>query len=148
MHDPFAMRPFFGYNFGHYLAHWLSMSEHSQRLPKIFHINWFRKWASGGFLWPGFGENVRVLDWVLRRVEGEDCARRSAVGWLPAEGALRLDGLQQRPDMEQLFSLPGQFWRTEVEQVSRYLADQVGDDLPNQVADQLDALRQRVAQLD
>ena len=147
MNDPFAMRPFFGYNFGHYLAHWLSMSERSHTLPKIFHVNWFRKSSSGGFLWPGFGENVRVLDWVLRRVEGEPCARRSAVGWLPAEGALRLDGLTPRPDLEQLFSLPGPFWRREVEEVGSYFADQVGEDLPNQIANQLDALRRRVADL-
>lgn len=76
MHDPFAMRPFFGYNFGHYLSHWLSFEQNGDlKLPKIFHVNWFRKdKSSGDFLWPGFGENCRVLDWVCRRVDNEDVA--------------------------------------------------------------------------
>lgn len=148
MHDPFAMRPFFGYNFGHYLSHWLSMSQRSSHLPKIFHVNWFRKSASGGFLWPGFGENARVLDWVLRRVEGESCAQQSAIGYMPTPGSLRIDGLKESVDMQQLFSLPGEFWRKEVEDVARYFDEQVGDDLPNQISEELDALRKRVQSLE
>ena len=72
MHDPFAMRPFFGYNFGRYLEHWLSMDgRKGVRLPRIFHVNWFRRDEAGRFLWPGFGENARVLDWICRRLDGE-----------------------------------------------------------------------------
>lgn len=78
MHDPFAMRPFFGYNFGHYLSHWLKFERKDHlKLPKIFHVNWFRKDDNGQYLWPGFGENCRVLDWICRRVDHEDCARVS-----------------------------------------------------------------------
>jgi len=149
MHDPFAMRPFFGYNFGHYLAHWLSMSQRSTNLPKIFHVNWFRKaTGGGGFLWPGFGENSRVLDWVLRRVEGEPCAQESAVGLIPRPGDIDLSGLKEPVDMEELFSLPADFWRAEVEAVAHYFEQQVGDDLPNQITEELDALRHRVQALE
>ncbi|XP_037069517.1 phosphoenolpyruvate carboxykinase [GTP], mitochondrial-like [Pollicipes pollicipes] len=150
MNDPFAMRPFFGYNFGHYLEHWLSMSERSSpaHLPKIFHVNWFRKAAGGGFLWPGFGENSRVLDWVLRRVQGEPCAQESAVGYIPTPDALRLEGLAEKVDLEQLFSLPGDFWRREVEALETYFAEQVGADLPTAISEELDALRKRVEKLE
>lgn len=80
MHDPFAMRPFFGYNFGHYLQHWLSFNKKQHLdLPKIFHVNWFRKGEDGSYLWPGFGENCRVLDWICRRVDHEDCATVSDI---------------------------------------------------------------------
>ena len=75
MHDPFAMRPFFGYNFGHYLQHWLSFdNNYKLKLPKIFHVNWFRKAEDGQFLWPGFGENSRVLEWICRRINHENVA--------------------------------------------------------------------------
>lgn len=114
MHDPFAMRPFFGYNFGHYLEHWLSMEDRSSKLPKIFHVNWFRKGSDGKFLWPGFGENSRVLDWILRRIDNEDCAQDTPIGLLPSESALKLEGLKEKVNFEELFSLPREFWDEEV----------------------------------
>jgi len=85
LHDPFAMRPFFGYNFGHYLDHWLNFNKphkvnnpnNNNKLPKIYHVNWFRKSSDNKFLWPGFGENSRVLDWICRRIDGEDCAQKN-----------------------------------------------------------------------
>ncbi|XP_063218328.1 phosphoenolpyruvate carboxykinase [GTP], mitochondrial-like isoform X2 [Bacillus rossius redtenbacheri] len=148
MHDPFAMRPFFGYNFGQYLAHWCSMERRGgSKMPKIFHVNWFRKDSQGRFLWPGYGENCRVLDWVLRRVEGEDIALGSAVGLLPKPGSLRLDGLRETPDLQQLFSLPKSFWAQEVEDIGRYFEQQVGEDLPGEISEELQALRQRIAQM-
>ncbi|KAM8961212.1 phosphoenolpyruvate carboxykinase [GTP], mitochondrial [Pelodytes ibericus] len=144
MHDPFAMRPFFGYNFGQYLSHWLSLQHREGvSLPKIFHVNWFRKDSEGQFLWPGFGENARVLDWIFRRVEGEESARPSPIGYLPAEGALNLQGLGG-VDTEQLFSLPKGFWEKEVQDVGRYLTEQVTDDLPPQVMQELKGLQGRV----
>ena len=148
MHDPFAMRPFFGYNFGHYLSHWLSMAERpGAKLPKIFHVNWFRKSPTAGFLWPGFGENIRVLDWMFRRVSGEAGAMPSTVGYLPAAQSLNLEGMRDTVDLEQLFSLDQEFWQREVADVRKYFDTQVNDDLPNEVARQLDLLEHRVNQM-
>lgn len=145
MHDPFAMRPFFGYNFGRYIKHWLSFAEKpSLKLPRVYHVNWFRKNENGGgFLWPGFGENVRVLDWICRRVNGEDCAQESPIGNIPSEGSLNISGLND-VDMKQLFSVPKDFWTEEVEEIKKYFDEQVNDDLPQAVTDELNALRERV----
>lgn len=149
MHDPFAMRPFFGYNFGHYLQHWLSFKDKPDiHLPKIFHVNWFRKNDQGKFLWPGFGENIRVLDWVLRRVEGHpDSAVETPVGYVPAPGALNLEGLKEDIDLQQLFHLSKDFWSQEAEEIGRYFEEQVGEDLPKPIAAQLDALKTRISSL-
>ncbi|KAH8285557.1 hypothetical protein KR054_010882, partial [Drosophila jambulina] len=146
MHDPFAMRPFFGYNFGDYLAHWLSMEQRGQ-VPKIFHVNWFRKSAEGKFLWPGFGDNSRVLDWIFRRVEGEQCFEDSPIGRLPAKDSLNLSGMDGRIDLEQLFELPKDFWQQEVSAIERYFEEQVGHHLPSPVAEQLKELKARVADM-
>lgn len=121
MHDPFAMRPFFGYNFGKYLEHWLSMQERSSdNLPKIFHVNWFRKGSNGKFLWPGFGENSRVLDWVLRRIDNENCAKETAIGYIPTEGALNMNGLKEEVNYKELFDIPKAFWMEEVKKPARF----------------------------
>uniref|UniRef100_A0A6P8PZ64 Phosphoenolpyruvate carboxykinase [GTP], mitochondrial n=1 Tax=Geotrypetes seraphini TaxID=260995 RepID=A0A6P8PZ64_GEOSA len=147
MHDPFAMRPFFGYNFGNYLEHWLSMQDRrGVRLPKIFHVNWFRKDSSGNFLWPGFGENSRVLDWIFRRVDNEQSARETPIGYVPAEGALNLEGLG-KVDTQELFSLPKEFWEQEVKEVRAYLTEQVNDDLPKDMTHELEALERRVKKM-
>ena len=150
MHDPFAMRPFFGYNFGDYLAHWLSM-EHRKgttHLPKIFHVNWFRKDPqSGAFLWPGFGDNARVLEWIFKRCgrqTEDEAADRSMVGWLPKRDAIDLQDLGQTVDMDALFSLPKAFWEKETQELRAYFTQQVGADLPPQVEGELKALEQRV----
>lgn len=146
MHDPFAMRPFFGYNTGHYFSHWLSMEEREgAQLPKIFHVNWFRKNDEGKFIWPGFGENCRVLDWILQRIEDKpNTAVPSAVGYLPNPESLNLDGLDEPVDLEQAFSLPKPFWRDEVQELEQYFSDQLGNDFPNELSDQLEALKQRI----
>ncbi|KAL1780578.1 phosphoenolpyruvate carboxykinase [GTP], mitochondrial [Sigmodon hispidus] len=147
MHDPFAMRPFFGYNFGHYLQHWLSMEGHKgARLPRIFHVNWFRRDEAGRFLWPGFGENARVLDWICRRLEGEDSAQETPIGLVPKEGALDLNGLKAI-DTIQLFSIPKDFWEQEVRDIRRYLTEQVNQDLPKEVLAELEALEGRVRRM-
>lgn len=143
MHDPFAMRPFFGYNFGDYLQHWLSMENRSQNLPKIFHVNWFRKGDDGRFLWPGFGENSRVLDWILKRLDGEECAVETAIGFIPKEGALNLQGLQENVRWNELFGLSKEFWLEESRAIEKYFNEQVGQDLPAPVAQQLKDLKRR-----
>jgi len=146
MHDPFAMRPFFGYNFGHYLDHWLSFGQKpGLNLPKIFHVNWFRKGEDGSYLWPGFGENSRVLDWICRRVDHQDCAQVTPIGYVPKEGSLDLRGLTKPVDTHELFDLPQDFWFNECDEIAKYFVDQVGDDLPGEVAKQLFELRDRFA---
>ncbi len=144
MHDPFAMRPFFGYNFGDYCKHWLTMeSRPGAKLPKIFHVNWFRKNEQGKFMWPGFGENARVLDWVLRRVQGEECAQKSPIGYLPKDDAINTEGLD-KVDMRALNHLPRQFWEKECGEIKKYFKEQVGADLPDAVYEELAALEKRV----
>jgi len=147
MHDPFAMRPFFGYNAGDYLAHWLSMEKPGRRLPKIFHVNWFRRGQQGEFLWPGFGENCRVLEWVLKRCNGDDVAQPSPIGYIPKAGTINMDGLTDPVDWEQLFSMPKSFWEEEIANLEQYFSDQFGHDLPNAIGEQLNNLKQRVSQM-
>lgn len=149
MHDPFAMRPFFGYNFGHYLQHWLSMEQRTDKpLPQIFHVNWFRKDEKGRFIWPGFGENVRVLDWILQRVDGGDVAEESAVGLIPKPSSLNMKGLEnENVDMDELFRLPKDFWEQEVKDISKYFTEQVGEDLPNEIGEELKKLDKRIEKL-
>lgn len=148
MHDPFSMRPFFGYNFGNYLSHWLSLEKKEKaQMPKIFMVNWFRKSAKGGFLWPGFGENIRVLDWCLKRCDGDEkIAKKSPIGLIPTEGSLCLDGLDEEVDMEAIFSTPTKFWLDEVEELKCYFRDQVGDSLPSEIMNQLKALEMRFSE--
>lgn len=144
MHDPFAMRPFFGYNFGHYLDHWLSMQKRDVKLPKIFHVNWFRKDANGQFMWPGFGDNSRVLDWVMRRVESEDCAQETPIGLIPKFDSFNVDGLAQKVDMQALFEVPKDFWLREIQELRKYFSDQLTSDLPEAIATELSSLEKRL----
>ncbi|XP_026686279.1 phosphoenolpyruvate carboxykinase [GTP]-like isoform X2 [Diaphorina citri] len=148
MHDPFAMRPFFGYNFGDYLKHWLSMEQRTNaKLPKVFHVNWFRKGSQGEFLWPGFGENIRVLDWILRRVENnKEIAEASPIGYIPKPEALITTNLASDVDLEELFSFDKSFWEQEVQDLQRYFNEQLGADLPTAIQAEIDALKQRIKQ--
>ncbi len=146
MHDPFAMRPFFGYNAGDYMGHWLSMEKHKgYKLPKIYHVNWFRKNDQGKFIWPGYGENARVLEWIFRRLNGEDCADKTAIGYVPKLDALNVDGLKEKIDMKSLFHLPKDFWVQECKEIKKYFDEQLSTDLPEGIRAELDALSQRVA---
>uniref|UniRef100_A0A1Q3FSE7 Phosphoenolpyruvate carboxykinase [GTP] n=1 Tax=Culex tarsalis TaxID=7177 RepID=A0A1Q3FSE7_CULTA len=151
MNDPFAMRPFFGYNFGDYLRHWLSMEDRAAQvggsMPKVFHVNWFRKDGQGKFLWPGFGENSRVLDWIYRRIEGEQCFQDTPIGRIPAPGTINLEGLNRRVDEKTLFSIPKQFWLKEVEEVKQYYDNQLPRDLPQAIGKEWQELKSRVEEM-
>lgn len=145
MHDPFSMRPFFGYNFGDYLKHWLSFGKKTDlNLPKMFMVNWFRRTADGGFMWPGFGDNIRVLDWALRRCDGdEEAAVKSPIGYVPAEGTLNIQGIEDEVNLTELFSTPKKFWVDEISELRNYFSTQVGQSLPQEINDQLDELEKR-----
>ena len=135
--DPMAMKPFCGYSFADYFAHWLSFDKPGAKLPKIFHVNWFRKDADGRFLWPGFGDNMRVLEWILRRVDGEVAARDSVIGRLPSEGDLDLDGVQlDGQALAALFDVDVPAWRGEFDQIGAYL-DGLGSRVPSALRDEL-----------
>ncbi|XP_014811133.1 PREDICTED: phosphoenolpyruvate carboxykinase, cytosolic [GTP] [Calidris pugnax] len=147
MHDPFAMRPFFGYNFGKYLAHWLSMAHRpAAKLPRIFHVNWFRKNSQGKFLWPGYGENSRVLEWMFNRIDGKASAKPTAIGYIPTDTALNLKGLED-VNLNELFDISKEFWEKEVEEIKQYFEVQVNADLPYEIERELLALEMRIKQL-
>jgi len=113
--DPMAMLPFCGYNMADYFQHWLDMGKRIPHPPKIFHVNWFRKGADGKFLWPGFGENVRVLKWILERVEGHGQAEETPIGFVPTRSALTLDGLKLSPDtLRELFRVDADDWELDL----------------------------------
>ncbi len=142
--DPFAMLPFCGYNMGDYFAHWLSFADRTDRdkLPKVFFVNWFRKDDNGKFLWPGYGENSRVLKWIFERVEGKGEAALTPIGYLPAPGELDLSGLDiSETAMKELLTIDKEGWLNEVDGLSKYY-DQFGDRLPAELRKQLAALRE------
>ncbi|WP_231601660.1 phosphoenolpyruvate carboxykinase (GTP) [Salinibacterium sp. SWN167] len=145
--DPFAMMPFCGYNMADHWAHWLSVGQDlrgSGTVPRIFQVNWFRKGADGSFLWPGFGENSRVLEWILNRVDGTVAARESALGLMPREGDLNIDGLELADDtMEQLFAIDNDSWMAEAEATEEFFATFDGR-VPAAVSRQLEHLKTRL----
>src|SRR6195952_609545 len=144
--DPMAMLPFCGYNMADYFAHWLKLSEREDvQLPRIFHVNWFRKDAEGKFLWPGFGENSRVLEWVFRRCEDAADAVETPIGLLPTEGAINTEGLNVSPEaMRELLSVDTELVKAQLPQVKEHLA-KFGDRLPAELTAQLEALEQRLS---
>jgi phosphoenolpyruvate carboxykinase (GTP) len=143
--DPFAMLPFCGYNMAHYFAHWLEIGRREgAKLPKIFMVNWFRKDAEGNYLWPGFGENSRVLAWIFRRCDDDADAAETAIGLVPTEDAIDTEGLELPPGaMAQLLKVDPQEWRSQLPQVRQHFA-QFGDDLPDELREQLESLESRL----
>jgi phosphoenolpyruvate carboxykinase (GTP) len=144
--DPFAMLPFCGYNMGDYFAHWLSFARRTDRakLPKIFFVNWFRKGTDGRFLWPGYGENSRVLKWICERVDGTGQARDTAIGRLPSSGALDLSGLDlPAGNIEELLSVDTEGWKKGLVEIEASHA-RFGSHLPGELKLQLQRIRSRL----
>jgi phosphoenolpyruvate carboxykinase (GTP) len=143
--DPMAMLPFCGYNMADYFAHWLKVGKREgAELPRIFYVNWFRKDADGKFLWPGFGENSRVLEWVFRRCEGTADAVETPIGLLPAEGEINTEGLDISEEaMRDLLLVDEDLVRQQLPQLKEHLA-KFGDALPDELHEQLAALEQRL----
>ena len=134
--DPMAMKPFCGYNFADYFAHWLSFDKPGAKLPKIFHVNWFRKGDSGKFLWPGFGDDLRVLEWMIKRVDGEAGAVETPIGALPRQDEINLDGIPLSDEAsEKLFGFDRDGWRAEFEGIGSYL-DEYGPRMPQALKDE------------
>jgi phosphoenolpyruvate carboxykinase (GTP) len=145
--DPFAMLPFCGYNMADYFAHWLRIgaSADPAKLPKIFYVNWFRRDEDGRWLWPGYGENSRVLEWVFDRVLGRGEATETAIGFTPAPGAIDIDGTTvSKEDLDELLRVDHEEWRGEVPLLREHYAV-FGDRLPRELADTLDELDRRLA---
>ena len=144
--DPFAMLPFCGYNMADYFQHWLevgkSTAEH--KLPKLFWVNWFRRDTDGGFLWPGFGENSRILKFVLERVEGEGETVDTAIGNVPAPGAIDISRLDvDEATMSKLLAVDNESWQAEIALIRDHFA-RFGEKLPAELTTQLDSLERRL----
>lgn len=145
--DPFAMLPFCGYNMADYFGHWLKVGRglRFDRAPRIFQVNWFRRGADGRFLWPGFGDNSRVVDWIIRRIAGEVPAVDSPIGRLPRVEDLNLEGLDvPADDLEELFSVDPEAWKTEADLTEEFY-DTFGDRVPAALRTELASLRYRLA---
>ncbi|MGN6685942.1 MAG: phosphoenolpyruvate carboxykinase (GTP) [Actinomycetales bacterium] len=146
--DPFAMLPFIGYNAGDYFAHWIKVgkSHDSAKLPKIFYVNWFRKGDDGRWLWPGFGENSRVLKWVIERIEGTAAAVDTPIGRVPAPGSLDVDGLDlTEEDVAAALEVNPEEWQAELPQITEWF-EKIGDSVPTVLWTELDGLKARLGE--
>ena len=144
--DPMAMLPFIGYHAGDYINHWITMGKDNDesKLPKIYYVNWFRRDQDGGFLWPGFGENSRVLKWVIERLEGTAEAVETPIGLVPAPGALDIDGLDMTEDqVRQALAVDPAEWQREIPQIKEWF-EKFGEQLPAVLWTELDALKDRL----
>ena len=143
--DPMAMRPFTGYDMGDYFGHWLEMGKNIPNHPKIFHVNWFRTDADGHFIWPGFGDNMRVLLWILARCEGKVDARETAIGYVPYAKDINIEGLDITEDtVDELLSVDTEAWLADVENIKEFY-DMIGDTVPCELREELSALKARLS---
>lgn len=148
MHDPMSMRPFLGYNFGDYMKHWCSLNKPGRTMPKVFMVNWFRKSeeGKGKFLWPGFGENIRILEWVFNRCNGvKDICELSPLGYVPKASCLNVEGLDvTKDDMRELFKIDKKFLQDEADEIKAFLEENVNVSTPKEIQQQLEFLYERI----
>jgi len=145
--DPMAMLPFCGYHMGDYFGHWLNVGKkHEQsKLPKIFYVNWFRKSAEGKFLWPGYGDNSRVLKWAFERIDGKAEAVETPIGLMPTKGSMDLEGLKiDGSAMDELLRVDRDAWTKEVDSINEHFA-KFGDRLPQGMKEEVQNLRTRLS---
>ena len=146
-HDPMAMKPFCGYHMGDYWAHWLEMGEKlGDKAPKIFNVNWFKQDENGNFIWPGFGDKMRVLDWIIKRCEGTIDADERAIGYLPKKGDINVKGIEDEvtPEvMDKLLAVDKELWKKDVADMREFYK-QFGDKLPEELSKELDKLEERL----
>ncbi|GAB3988751.1 phosphoenolpyruvate carboxykinase (GTP) [Nocardioides marmoraquaticus] len=146
--DPMAMLPFIGYNAGDYFGHWVNMGKENDaaKMPRIFYVNWFRRDDEGGFLWPGFGENSRVLKWIIERIDGQAEAVETPIGHVPTPGSLDVEGLDMTPEqLEAALAVDAEEWKAEIPQITEWFG-KFGDDLPTVLWTELDGLKARLGQ--
>ena len=142
--DPFAMLPFCGYNMGDYFGHWLKVGRKLTHPPRIFRVNWFKKDENGKFLWPGFGQNLRVLQWMIERCEGTGKAQETPIGYMPAKGAIDVEGLNLAPGtMDKLFEIDKEGWLSAIASQEEFFAS-FGDRLPPEMHHELQGLKSRL----
>lgn len=150
-HDPMAMKPFIGYNVGDYWAHWLEMGEKlGENAPKIFNVNWFKKDENGNFMWPGFGDNMRVLDWIIKRCEGTVDAVETAIGYLPKPEDINLTGIEDEvtPEiLDKLLAVDKDLWKAEIKEMRRYYDEDIsakGGRIPDALYKELDKIEENL----
>ncbi|MBP9561508.1 MAG: phosphoenolpyruvate carboxykinase (GTP), partial [Syntrophorhabdaceae bacterium] len=142
--DPMAMLPFCGYNMGQYFQHWLDMGKKMDNPPKIFHVNWFRLDKDGNFLWPGYGENLRVLEWIIERCKKTAGARITPIGYVPKPDDIDLTGLDiSKETLEELLYIDKDAWLEEAKDIERFFKT-FGSDLPAELKNQLKELQERL----
>jgi phosphoenolpyruvate carboxykinase (GTP) len=142
--DPFAMLPFCGYDMADYFGHWLQMGREIAHPPRIYRVNWFRRGPGGEFLWPGFGQNLRVLQWIIQRCAGTAGARETAVGLLPSPGDIDLDGLGLSPSaLDTLFGVRPEEWQDALKSQTEFLG-RYGNRMPAEMWQEHDALEKRL----
>ena len=144
--DPMAMLPFCGYHMGDYFKHWIEMGEKlGDKAPKIFNVNWFRLDDEGNFIWPGFGDNLRVLEWIIKRCEGEVDAQETAIGYVPYAEDINLEGLDFSVDtLKSILAVDKDQWTKEAEGIEEFYK-KFGDKLPQELRDQLNTLKANLA---